>query len=83
VTTEVAVIWVARAATIQKTGIFVLIAVRRSNNSWETSMGRLLIALMMEAVQTCETLVNLYQPTRRYNPEESIFQRKIGFLYNM
>jgi hypothetical protein len=28
------------------------------------------IALMMEAVQTSETSVNLYQSTRRYNPED-------------
>jgi hypothetical protein len=27
-------------------------------------------ALMMEAVQTCETLVNSYQSTRRYNPDD-------------
>jgi hypothetical protein len=33
-----------------------------------------LIALMMEAVQTCETLVNSYQSTRRYNPEDSHLQ---------
>jgi hypothetical protein len=26
---------------------------------------------MMEAVQTAETLVNSYQSTRRYNPEDS------------
>jgi hypothetical protein len=30
-----------------------------------------LIALMMEAVSTSETLVNFYQSTRRYNPEDS------------
>jgi hypothetical protein len=30
-----------------------------------------LIALMMEAVQTSETLVNSYQSTRCYNPEDS------------
>jgi hypothetical protein len=29
------------------------------------------IALMMEAVQTSETLVNSYQSTWRYNPEDS------------
>jgi hypothetical protein len=32
------------------------------------------IALMMEAVQTCETLVNSYQSTRRYNPEDGHLQ---------
>jgi hypothetical protein len=30
-----------------------------------------LIALMMETARTSETLVNLYQTTRRYNPEDS------------
>jgi hypothetical protein len=30
----------------------------------------MIIALMMEAVQTSETLVNSYQSTRRYNPED-------------
>jgi hypothetical protein len=29
------------------------------------------IALMMEAARTSETLVNVYQTTRRYNPEDS------------
>jgi hypothetical protein len=31
----------------------------------------LLIALMMKAAKTSETLVNIYQTTRRYNPEDS------------
>jgi hypothetical protein len=30
-----------------------------------------LIALMMKAARTSETLVNFYQTTRRYNPEDS------------
>jgi hypothetical protein len=30
-----------------------------------------LIALMMEAASTSETLVNFYQTTRRHNPEDS------------
>jgi hypothetical protein len=30
-----------------------------------------LVALMMKAARTSETLVNLYQTTRRYNPEVS------------
>jgi hypothetical protein len=32
------------------------------------------IAMMMEAARTSETLVNFYQTTRRYNPEESHFR---------
>jgi hypothetical protein len=30
-----------------------------------------LIALMMEATRASETLINFYQTTRRYNPEDS------------
>jgi hypothetical protein len=30
-----------------------------------------IIALMMEAAKTSETLVNFYQTTRRYSPEDS------------
>jgi hypothetical protein len=32
---------------------------------------RSLIALMMEAASASETLINFYQTTRRYNPEDS------------
>jgi hypothetical protein len=32
-----------------------------------------LIALMMEAASTSATLVNFYQTTRRYKPEDSHF----------
>jgi hypothetical protein len=32
----------------------------------------LLIALMMEATRTSETLINLYQTTRRYNPDSHL-----------
>jgi hypothetical protein len=34
-------------------------------------MRRVLVALMMEAASTSETLVNFYQTIRRYNPEDS------------
>jgi hypothetical protein len=33
--------------------------------------GKALIALMMEAARTCETLVNIYQTTYHFNPENS------------
>jgi hypothetical protein len=29
------------------------------------------VALMMEAARSSETMVNFYQTTRRYNPEDS------------
>jgi hypothetical protein len=35
------------------------------------SLVEVLIALMMEGARTSETLVNFYQTTRRYNPEDS------------
>jgi hypothetical protein len=38
-----------------------------------------LIALMMAAAKTSETLVNFYQTTRRYNPEDSHLQKKNRF----
>jgi hypothetical protein len=31
----------------------------------------MMMALMMEAARTSETLVSFYQTTRRYNPEDS------------
>jgi hypothetical protein len=34
-----------------------------------------IISLMMEAAKTSETLVNFYQTTRRYNPEDSHLQQ--------
>jgi hypothetical protein len=38
---------------------------------WVVAPHEELIALMMEAARTSETLVNFYQTTRRYNPEDS------------
>jgi hypothetical protein len=35
------------------------------------SIVRAMIALMMKAARASETLVNFYQITRRYNPEDS------------
>jgi hypothetical protein len=34
---------------------------------------------MMEAARTSETLVNFYQTTRRYNPEDSHLPSKLNF----
>jgi hypothetical protein len=38
---------------------------------WVVAPSKLLTALMMEAARSSETLVNFYQTTRRYNPEDS------------
>jgi hypothetical protein len=40
-------------------------------NVSEVLAASIIIALMMGAARTCETSVNLYQTTRRYNPEDS------------
>jgi hypothetical protein len=43
----------------------------------------LTIALMMEATRSSETLVNFYQTTRRYNPEDShLSQMFFGLKYH-
>jgi hypothetical protein len=42
-----------------------------------------IIALMTEAAGTSETLVNFYQTTRRYNPEDShlLLSNVLKYLY--
>jgi hypothetical protein len=40
------------------------------------------IALMMEAARTSETLVNFYQTMRRYNPEDSHLRQQSCYGYN-
>jgi hypothetical protein len=42
---------------------------------WVVAMG-----LMMEAARTSETLVNFYQTTRRYNPEDSHLHSHFTFI---
>jgi hypothetical protein len=55
---------------------------KRSWNVWWKKRGKqrkiasiiramIIIALMMEAARTSETLINFYQTTRCYNPEDS------------
>jgi hypothetical protein len=39
-----------------------------------------LVALMMEAARASEKLVNFYQTTRRYNPEDSHLHDKINIV---
>jgi hypothetical protein len=41
------------------------------------SIIRAIIARMMEAARTPETLVNFYQITRRYNPEDSYLRENL------
>jgi hypothetical protein len=43
---------------------------------WVVAPCNLIIALMMEAARTAETLVNFHQATRRYNPEDSHTHRR-------
>jgi hypothetical protein len=58
--------------TIFKVGFEVLTAVSmKIPVFWVVVPCSRAIALMMEAARTSETLVNFYQTTRRYNPEDS------------
>jgi hypothetical protein len=41
------------------------------------------IALMMEAARTSETLVNFFQTTRRYNPEDSHLRNRIVHKFSL
>jgi hypothetical protein len=43
-------------------------------NVSEVLTASIMIALTMEAVRTSETLVNFYQSTRRYTPDDSRLQ---------
>jgi hypothetical protein len=45
-----------------------------------TSVLKLEVALIMVAVQTSETVVNLHQSTRRYNPEDSHLQNMYIYI---
>jgi hypothetical protein len=48
-----------------------VISIVNSRTSHKSALTTIAIALMMEAARTSETLVQLYQTTRRYNPEDS------------
>jgi hypothetical protein len=61
---------------------------------WNAKSNYPLIALMMEAARTSETLVNFYQTTRRYNPEDShlhthrrenlkSYKVQLGFIFGL
>jgi phage-related holin len=47
---------------------------------WVIALCSLVEALMMDATKTYETLVNFYQTTRRYNPEDSHLHVNVGLL---
>jgi hypothetical protein len=58
---------------------------QNSSNEFEETVSREMailnsFALMMEAARTSETLVNFYQTTRRYNPEDGHLQLVRGIL---
>jgi hypothetical protein len=53
---------------LRKTAVFWVVAPCSLVEIYQRFRGR---ALMMEAARTSETLVNFYQTTRRYNPEDS------------
>jgi hypothetical protein len=49
---------------------------------WVVAPGSLVeVALVMEAASTSETLVNFYQTTRHYNPEDSHLQPTNMFTF--
>jgi hypothetical protein len=66
-----AVFWVvAPCSLVEVTNVSEVLAasiIRALVNFYQTT----LIALMVEAARTSETLVNFYRTARRYNPEDS------------
>jgi hypothetical protein len=59
-------------AVCVKMAVFWVVALSSLIEVYQCFRGtRLLIALMMEAASTSETLVNFCQTTQRYNPEDS------------
>jgi hypothetical protein len=49
----------------------------------EAARGISFVALMMEAVQTCETLAKSCQSTRRYNTEDGHLQAQLICVHTL
>jgi hypothetical protein len=61
-----------RRLTSSSSAVYISTSLRKFQRSvLFPSWGRWVIALMMEAVGTSKTLVNLYEPTQRYKPEDN------------
>jgi hypothetical protein len=57
-----------QTARVNEDSFFLFVAPSSVVEAYQRFRG---IALMMEAARTSEKLVNFYQTTRRYNPEDS------------
>jgi hypothetical protein len=68
VRTKMTVFWVVEPCSLVE-------VYQRFRGPWCLQSSRL-IALMMEAARTSEKLVNFYQTTRRYHPEDSHLNTK-------
>jgi hypothetical protein len=67
VSTKMAVFWVVAPCSLVVTNVSEVLAAS-------------IIRAMMEAARASETLVNFYQTTRRYNPEDSHLRQITKFL---
>jgi hypothetical protein len=64
-------------AVSTKMAVFWVVAPYSLVEVYRRFRGQRLIALMMEAARTSETLVNFYQTTWRYNPEDIYLRAEI------